>query len=354
MTTGIELRAARKSARIHDPRRGFTLTEIESEVRYDPLTGESARICHFAYPMREAPDLQALAEATRESCPFCPGAVERVTPRYPEELVAGGRLRRGEALLAPNLFPYDDVSAILVMSRSHWLPMAAFPATLMADALKLAREFIGRAVPLLGAREAYGIVTWNYMPPAGASQIHPHLQVILTDTPGNALRRELAAEDGFHARHGRPYAQALVERERGGARWLGEEGRIAWLVPWCPLGVLGGAQAVLAGRATLSACGDDEIEAMAASLSRLLAAYAALGFWSFNLTLLPDAEGERSGRHALVARLLPRFYLQPHLHTSDTAYLQLLLAEKFAMVAPERHAAELREALGRQSGAGAR
>jgi len=122
VTRDLEFRATRKRARIHDPRRDFALTEIESEVRYDPLTGDSARICHFAYPKRERPDLSPMIEATRAACPFCPESVERVTPRYPDELLPGGRLRRGEALLVPNLFPYDDVSAIVSMlSCGCWI-----------------------------------------------------------------------------------------------------------------------------------------------------------------------------------------------------------------------------------------
>ena len=346
MSGAIEFKAVKKRARVHDPRRNFELVESESEVRYDPLTGESSRICHFAYPKRELPDLSALAEATRGNCPFCPAAVERVTPRYPDELIAGGRMRRGEAVLAPNLFPYDDVSAIVVLSKTHYLPVDRFPAERIADGLKLGRELVRATAPTLAGREAYGIVTWNYMPPAGASQVHPHFQVIVTDTPGNALRRELDAEERFLRRYGRPYAADLMDAERGGARWLGEEEGIACWTPWCPLGVLGGVQAVFAHRATLTACTDPEIAAFAGLLARLLAAYAALGLWSFNLTLLPDAERERSGRHRLVARLWPRFYLHPNLHNSDIAYLHLLLGERFAMVSPERHAQELRVALG--------
>ena len=105
MNRGLEFRATRKRARIHDPRRDFALTEIESEVRYDPLTGDSARICHFAYPKREQPDLSSIVEATRAVCPFCPESVERVTPRYPEELLPGGRLRRGWPLTVGTYSP---------------------------------------------------------------------------------------------------------------------------------------------------------------------------------------------------------------------------------------------------------
>lgn len=345
MSGKITFRVAKKVTRIHDPGKNFELADIESEVRYDPLTGDSARICHFAFSKREVPDLSALAESTRKNCPFCPETVERVTPRYPEALVAGGRMKRGEAVLAPNLFPYDDVSAILVMSKAHFLPMECVPAPIIADALKLARDFIALAAPTLGEREAYGIVTWNYMPPAGASQVHPHMQVIVTDTPGNALRRELEAEGHFLERHGRPYAECLLDAERGGERWLGEEGGVAWWVPYCPSSMLGDAHAMFAQCATLPECAESEIDAFAGFLSRLLAAYARLGLWSFNLTLFPDAQRNASGRHRLIARLLPRFYLHPHLYNSDAAYLQLLLAEKFGMVYPERHAADLRQLL---------
>ncbi len=341
----IAFRIVKKRASLHDPRKAFALVEIESEVREDPLTGETARICHFAFPARRLPELSALAEDTRATCPFCPERVAEVTPRFPEALLAGGRAQRGEALLFPNLFPYDDVSAIIALSRAHFVPMDALPAAMIGDALRLARDFIVGAAPSVAGGQAFGIVTWNYMPPSGASQVHPHMQVIVTDAPGNALRRELDAEAHFLERHGMPYAQALAESAGADARGVLRDGRVAWSVPFCPVGMLGDAEARIAGRHTLSDCNDDDLEAFARSLSRLCAAYARLGFWSFNLTLFPDAERERHGRHWLTARLLPRFYLHPQLHNSDVAYLQLLLGEKFGMVYPEAHAAALREQL---------
>jgi len=223
--------------------------------------------------------------------------------------------------------------------------MDAMPPAIVADALKLARDFIVTAAPLVEARAAYGIVTWNYMPPSGASQVHPHMQVIVTDTPGNQLRRELEAEARFLAAQKRPYPAALLEAERGGARWLAEAGGIAWWVPYCPTGMLGDAQAMFVEQPTIAACDDATLDAFAQGLCSMLGAYARMGLWSFNLTLMPDALAETSGRHRLTARLLPRFYLHPQLHNSDTAYLQLLLGEKFAMTTPEQHAAELRALL---------
>ena len=39
----IDFRAEKELARLHDPRQSFALAEVEAEVRYHPLTGESAR-----------------------------------------------------------------------------------------------------------------------------------------------------------------------------------------------------------------------------------------------------------------------------------------------------------------------
>ena len=113
----IDFRAEKKLARLHDPRQGFALAEVEAEVRYHPLTGESARICHFSLKASPPVDLAAMVETSATSCPFCPGQLAAITPRFPDDLVPGGRLERGAAVVFPNLFPYDDVSGIARLVR---------------------------------------------------------------------------------------------------------------------------------------------------------------------------------------------------------------------------------------------
>jgi len=340
----IDFRRETKLARLHDPRKDFALVEIESEVRYDPLTAESARICHFALNVPPPADLAQVVELSRRHCPFCPDRVETVTPRFPDDLVPGGRLRRGDALVVPNLFPYDDISAIAVLGREHFVPMDRVPTALVADGLIAARDFIKIARDRLGGEETFGIVTWNYMPPAGASQVHPHMQVIVTRNPGNALRRTLAASAAWHARTGRTYPSDLVAAEKAAAtRWIGERGAVAWFAPFTPTGLLGDCVAMFRERATVAELSDADIRDFASSLVQVLAAFAARGLWSFNLCLMPAAFGARPDQHWLTAKLLPRFYLNPKLHVSDVAYLHLLLEERFAMIYPEEVASALRQ-----------
>jgi UDPglucose--hexose-1-phosphate uridylyltransferase len=345
----VEFRSEKKRARLHDPRAGFAAVDVESEVRRDPLTGNSARICHFSLTATRPPDLGEIVRVTGKQCPFCPERIETVTPRFPEELVPGGRLRRGGALVVPNLFPYDDVSAIAALCPEHFHAMDEVPVQVVVDGLTAARDFLQLAARRFAAGQGYGIVTWNYMPPAGASQVHPHMQVVATADPGNALRRELAAAQAWCARNARPYAEALLAAERAGPRWVGEEGGVAWLVPFAPSGLLGDVMAVFPARAAVTDLSDADIAGFAGALVRVLRGFASQGLWSFNLCLMPDAFGAAPDRHWLVARLLPRFYLNPALHISDVSYMHLLLEERFAMVYPEEVADRLRDAWSRRS-----
>jgi len=340
----IDFRAEKKVARLHDPRQGFALTEVEAEVRYHPLTGESARICHFAPKVAPPVDLAAMVESSAATCPFCPDRLATVTPRFPDDLVPGGRLERGAAVISPNLFPYDDVSGIAVLCREHFHPMAAMPERLIVDGLTAARDFTRLVAPGFAGRDAYGIVTWNYMPPAGGTQIHPHMQVVVTTTPGNAIARTLAASDAYAAA-GKSFSEDLLDAERGGPRWIGEAGRVAWLAPFAPIGVLGDAMAIFRGRATIAELDDADISTFASTLARLLAGFAGRGLWSFNLSLLPDRLGAPADRHWLTAHLVPRLWLNPRLHVGDASHFQLLLGERFAMLRPEEVAADLRRFL---------
>ena len=155
----LEFRRERKLALLHDPRKNFELAEIESEIRYDPLTGNSARICHFSLPKLPPPDFAELLAVSRAACPFCPDKVEAITPRFPDDLVPGGRLRRGDAVLFPNLFPYDDISAVAVLAREHFFAMEAVPERPVREGLQLARDFFrlaqGRVAGVAPARGAW-------------------------------------------------------------------------------------------------------------------------------------------------------------------------------------------------------
>jgi galactose-1-phosphate uridylyltransferase len=196
----------------------------------------------------------------------------------------------------------------------------------------------------MGPGESYGLVTWNHLPPAGGTQIHPHLQVVATSEPGNALRRELLAELAWREARGRPFAADLLPAEEAGGRVVGRTGGWTWLVPFAPTGVLGDCRAYLPGKATVLDLDDGDVAAFADGLRRALAGFASAGLWSFNLTFFPDRMGASPDRHWLSARLLPRAFLDGQLHVPDANFMHLLLREPFTMALPEEVARRLRPA----------
>lgn len=331
----IEFKRIIRKTRFLDPRQGFAAAEVPSEVRFDPLTGQTGRVAHFLPDKLPPPDLTPWQQfAASYSCPFCPENVERVTPKFPAEIFPEGRLRRGEALIFPNLSPYDEYSAVTVITAAHSPALADFTAEQLFDAFAASLAFLARVTE--GRPDLRPFVCWNYLPPSGSSQLHPHLQAFASTVAGNALEVELRAEAAYRQRHGRSFWADLLEEEKArGERYLGRVGRTEWLVAFRPYGVLGDVLALFPEGKLLPRLEKELLAAMIAGLQRLFAFLQDINVISFNLALYQGAEGTR-------LRFTPRLYIQPALHTSDVNSLQMVCGEPIAMVAPEDIAARIK------------
>ncbi len=197
----IRFERRQKIARYLDPRIDFQERTIACEMRRDPLTGCSGRVAHglgfHLHPLDVAP----LVAASQPSCPFCPDQLFQVTPRFPAEIVPEGRLQLGEAVLFPNLVPYDEHSAVTVMSQQHYVPLGKFTQTQLFQAFRVSQDYLRYAQQ--HPRTTYALVFWNYFPASGGTQIHPHLQVFATDAPGNTLEEELTCSSRYYREEGR-------------------------------------------------------------------------------------------------------------------------------------------------------
>lgn len=336
----MEFKSLTKVTRFLDPREGFAERQVESEVRFHPLTGKTSRVAHFSVRGKARTDLGDLVEATRANCPFCPEVIDRVTPRFPADLIPEGRLHRNEATVVPNLFPYDVYSALTVMTRSHYVPLKAFTGEVISDAFELSLAFFeqaGRDDP----EAAYGLINWNYMPYSGGSQIHPHLQVYATSTPGNLLSAETAASRAYREQNGRHFWDDFVNREkRAGERFLGEVGSTFWCTAFAPRGVLGDIVAVFPESCSCRDLTPARIADFARGLLRVFAYYDAAGIGSFNLALYPGPEKQDYfWTHAVVSA---RTSVNPLVHASDVNTLQHLYDESFTIIGPEELAKEVR------------
>ena len=194
----MKFESIKKETLMLDPQNSMAEKRIPSEIRIDPLTGRSARICHFMKLQWQKPDFDAMIAGTESYCPFCGDKVLNVTPCFPQDIIPEGRMQRGDMVLFPNLAPYDSIGAVATFGARHYVPMLELTEDLMVAAFGFALDFFRRIETLNHQESVYHIINWNYMPPAGSSLIHPHLQVFSTSSAPNLMRQELTASTHYY------------------------------------------------------------------------------------------------------------------------------------------------------------
>jgi len=344
----VTLRFAREvrtgSYLMPDANGGLQEVGLTVELRRDPLTGRSGRLAHFQGFHLHPADISEAVESSRERCPFCPERVLQVTPLLPSPLAPDGRIRQGEALLFPNISPYDRHSVVVTLTRAHFVAPQSFTTTQMADGLGAARQYFLALAP--APRGTYSLVTWNYMPLAGATQVHAHLQAFSTDRPGGLLEEEMRRSRSFFRRRGRTFWEELITQERAlGQRFLAEGRHSAWLTSFVSRSVISDVMVVFPHRQSLEELSRDAIEEFATGLVTAIRFFGEEGVVAFNLALYPAPQGESSEHAWLHARLSPRIYFMPSIRGSDTTSWQHLLDEPFMVRSPEALAERLRPAL---------
>ncbi len=331
---GLAFKAIKKETVILDPKSNMARKTIPSEIRKDPLTGRNARICHFMALKWEKPDFNRLVAGTEAWCPFCPERVLEVTPLFPEEILPEGRLTSDDRVLFPNLAPYDSLGAVATMGSRHFIPMTEITPDLIAGSFALAMEFFRRVHKTGNPESVYHLINWNYMPAAGSSLIHPHLQVFACSVAPNLLREELEAARTYLAVQGTNYWDDLTEAEAAnGQRYLGRIGRITWLTAYAPIGVAGDVLAVVDGVTSTLELSDDDLLDLSIGLTKAMTAYDRMGIYSFNMNLFTGAEGDDHARvHLLFS---PRTFFNQTLGATDIGAIRNLYNEPICMAFPE-------------------
>jgi UDPglucose--hexose-1-phosphate uridylyltransferase len=332
-----------KETVILNPLKEMQRRSIQSEIRKDPLTGRTARICHFMKLSWTKPDLEQLVAGTESTCPFCPGKVLKVTPCFPEEILPQGRLVDDDMVLFPNLAPYDSLGAVATLGSRHYTPMTEFEPRRLARAFQLAGDFFRRVKAINHPESVYHIINWNYMPVSGSSLIHGHLQVFATSSAPNLMREELVCAKAYQEQHGSNFWEDYIAHEtRFGERYLGTIGRSHWFSAYAPMGVAGDVLAVVEGASSTLDLTEDDLLDIATGLTRAMAAYDKMGIFSFNMNFFTGAEGDDHTRFHLL--FSPRTYFNQALGTPDIGALRNLFNETLCMAFPEEINGMIKEA----------
>jgi UDPglucose--hexose-1-phosphate uridylyltransferase len=288
------------------------------EYRKDRVTGLSCRI--NAERIKRGIDQTPTLRYTADDCPFCPERVENVTPTFPD----GNRIIHGESVTFPNLFPFASWHTVSVITRAHMVDH--FTPSQIMDALR-------GQVESLSMREGFVSINWNFLPSAGASIAHPHLQGLVDVHPPERVRRIREGAQKYQQHTGRDYWKDLVEEERESNRYLFGDA-ITWLAHAVPVGekeILGILPCV-----TLQ-----DFRGLCAEFTEgiltLIDLYRAMGTHAFNMSLFFAPSVKKIGFCAfcsLIARINPN-----PASLSDTSFMERLHLEPLILTSPEDLAA---------------
>jgi UDPglucose--hexose-1-phosphate uridylyltransferase len=351
MTEKIRFATHRQSSTLHNPLLGNRLDRQELEIRKDPLTGRQSifnprlqdKAAVFFGPT-DAALIERLARASEPGCFLCEERWKQTTPKYPEELVPGGRIQVGEAVLFPNLFPLSQVHAVIRVGSKHYLPLVDFPSPLIEAAFQTFREFLG-CVSKPGGTVRYLTLNGNYLGPAGASIFHPHFQVLGGDLAFSHLEELLALSGEYLRAHGTCYWADLAEKEKEiGERFIVQTGAVSWITSFSPQGaneILG----IVADKRDFLEMGDQDFSALAQGLSAIFRGYGNMGISTFNFTLYSGPLGTRDEAFRCFLRVISRQNVYENYRTDDY-FLQKLLRNELILNPPEALATSLRNAFG--------
>lgn len=334
MASIIDFRTFEAESTFLDPRAEFAPATIRFQVRIDPLTGRTCHFSHFGAIRPQKLDLDSYHDpGIKGFCPFCPEKREKATPKFPPRIVPEGRLARGEALLIPNLFPYDIHSGVVIMTYDHVVGLANLTEDRLRDSFTLGIGFL-RHIAGLDPSLPYHLMTWNYMPPSGGGLVHPHQQYFATQFPGNQFMDELAASKRFSLENRQNYWQALINRETAlNERYIGRAGRGHWLASFTSLGLLGEILCVFPDVFSIADITNGDIDDLIGGLSRVFRFYNNTGIYSFNASL---SLGPANQDHfCCFFRIVPRTFLNMRDFAPDLNFFQAVLSEPICVVLPE-------------------
>jgi UDPglucose--hexose-1-phosphate uridylyltransferase len=251
-----------------------------------------------------------------DGCPFCRDTVFSVTPTFPN----GSRLIRGESVTFPNLFPFGEGHVVTVITCEH--TVAQFSCQQIADALH-------SQVDALQFAKGYASINWNFLPSAGASLVHPHMQGLSDSRPSHIVDCYITASEKYRREQGRNYWDAVAEQEKSSDRYLfGEE--MLWFAHAVPVG-----EREVRGLLPISTIDEMEnyVDLAAEGILEIISLYRKLGTYAFNMSLFFDKKGNKHGFRTFCS-MISRINPNPS-STSDSAFMERLHLEPVILTLPE-------------------
>lgn len=327
-----------RNAEILNPIKDFELDRQRIEHRVDPLTGHLSVVRGGRKELswlfaNDEKLISELAEKSKERCFFCPEKIVKGTPMFPNSLIPGGRFSVGEAWLFPNLFAHKEFSAVVVLSKKHFLRPEEFTVELLFNGLTAALFYIRRVYEKY-SHVKHAEIGCNYLFPAGSSVMHPHIQPVMSDIPCSLVKELLKYGRSYWGENSVNYWRELVEAEKDlDERYIGRVGGVEFYTPFAPFGE-DEIHGVILDKSNFLELDETDLRSLAEGLSRILKVYADKNILSFNFGLFSGPLGEKLDWFSVGLRVTSRRGVQAN-YVNDVWFSLRLFQDGYVTEPPE-------------------
>ena len=343
MTT-INFDANMQQSVFHNPFQNNELLTQTLEVRTDPLTGHQSIFntglegkAQILFPETDYDYMAQRAEETVSTCFLCPADWRKNTPTYPKDFLPEGILEYGQAALFPNLFPVAAYHSVIRLGDRHFRKLDELTPDLLKDGFTVAIDYI-RKIFEYDQTMCYPTLNINFMLPAGASLMHPHMQILNSPTPSSHHQLLLEKSRAYMEKNQSSYWTDLVNDEKSlDQRYIGQTGNAHWITAFAPTG-FNEIQAVWPQKQNFLQFDEKDITDLTEGLSHILKTWHSMKLSSFNFACFCAPLNEPVQdipELACFMRIVNRQNVIPH-HRTDDYFLQKLLKNELILNPPEK------------------
>jgi len=321
------------------------LVKYEIELRNDPLTGRLSILCpHLQdkwekfYASEAKEWLNKQIEDSRKQCIFCLPIIDNIAAKFTESQMPKELYRNGDVYIFPNLFPRTSFEAIVTNPLVHSLDFTMDLSNFFYDFISSAIDCINEAY-CKNSDLKHVVIGCNYLPPAGASLMHYHMQISMQEMAFHRIKLLMDKSHEYYSKSGNNYWIDLVNTDK--ERVVIQEGNVYWYVPFAPLGF--SEVRAMIDKPVLTDFSTEDIRNLASGIYKILAYYNHKGYNSFNFIIYSGMLDKYEEHFKCGVSIVARSNYCPDYLSIDSWYMPYLLEQVVVLEKPEKLALRLRE-----------
>lgn len=314
------------------------------EYRWDSLDARVSIICSHLkdkwktfYSIRDEEWLNKTIGSSKEKCPFCKPMLDQIAARFSKSQMEEDLLKSQDIYIFPNLYPRTAFEAVVTSPAAHTLDLDKIDVAMIYNFLNASIDCIKKAYKK-NDKLLYPVIGCNYLPPAGASLIHFHMQISIQEFAFLSIDRLIRGSRSYWNSHHTNFWLDLIEANQD--REIALKNNVYWYAPFAPEGF--SEVRAIVKRPTILEFTEEDMKDLADGLAKILKYYNDQGFSAFNFIIYSGRLDSLNQELLCGLQIIARPNLRPNYLSIDSWYMPLLLGQTIVLEKPEDLAHDVR------------